>query len=66
MRILRSEFPVVRVRLKNQNTYYDVDCRKVGWEGPQRLCFTNKNEALNKAREIGGKRHPGRLYAATM
>ena len=25
----------------------------MGWEGPQRLCFTNKNEALKKAREIG-------------
>ena len=53
MKILRSEFPVVRVRLKKQSTYYDVDCRKVGWLGKKRLSFTDKNEALAKARQIG-------------
>jgi len=53
MKILRSEWPVVRIRLKNQSTYYDVDCRKVGWLGKKRLSFTNKNEALAKARQIG-------------
>jgi integrase len=53
MPILRSEFPVVRTRKKNGRTYYDVDCRKAGWLGKQRLNFTKKNEALDKAREIG-------------
>ena len=50
---IRTEYPRVRTRKKSRDTYYDVDCRKKGWTGKLRLSFTNKSDALEKAREIG-------------
>ena len=52
MAILRTEFPKVRSLRKAGATYYEVDCRRKGWAGKQRLTFNEKAVALAKAREI--------------
>lgn len=52
MGLIRSAYPRVRSYRRNGHTYYDVDCRKRGWNGPPRLSFSDKAAALAKARHI--------------
>lgn len=52
MGLIRSGYPRVRSYRRNGHTYYDVDCRKRGWNGPPRLSFSDKAAALAKARHI--------------
>ena len=53
MKVLRKEYPRVRETKKSGNRYYEVDCRKVGWVGKPRFTFSNRDDALKKAKEIG-------------
>ena len=53
MKVLRKEYPRVRETKKSGIRYYEVDCRKVGWTGKPRITFSNRDDALKKAKEIG-------------
>ena len=53
MKVLRKEYPRVRETKKSGYKYYEVDCRKVGWVGKPRITFSSRDDALNKAKEIG-------------
>jgi hypothetical protein len=53
MSLIRSTYPRVRSYRRNGHTYYDVDCRREGWTGRPRISFSNKAQALAKARQIG-------------
>ncbi len=53
MNLIRSTYPRVRSYRRNGHTYYDVDCRREGWTGRPRISFSNKAQALEKARQIG-------------
>lgn len=55
MSIIRKEFPRVRSLKKKGYSYFEVDCRKVGYSGKKRLTFTSKREALAKASEIAAQ-----------
>ncbi len=50
--LLRTDFPRVRRYTKNSNIYYEVDCRCVDWKGQKKFSFTNKIQALERARLI--------------
>ncbi len=52
MGLIRSGYPRVRSYRRNGHTYYDVDLRKRGWNGPPRLSFSDKAAALATARHI--------------
>jgi integrase/recombinase XerD len=55
MKTIRKEFPQVRAYKRNGATYFSVDCRRKGWLGKKRIGFSDKFEALAKAREIAEK-----------
>ncbi len=51
-KLLRIEFPKVRKIVKKGNTYYEVDCRSVHWQGQPKFTRSKKREALDLARQI--------------
>ena len=53
MKVIRKEYPRVRETMKSGRKYYEVDCRKTGWVGKPRITFSSRDDALNKAKEIG-------------
>ncbi|NBO22821.1 hypothetical protein EBU94_05715 [bacterium] len=53
MKVLRKDYPRVRETMKSGRKYYEVDCRKSGWVGKPRITFSSRDDALNKAKEIG-------------
>lgn len=53
MRVLRKEYPRVRETMKSGIRYFEVDCRKKGWKGKARYTFSSRDDAMDKAKEIG-------------
>lgn len=55
MKIVRKEWPKVRVRVKGGNSYYEIDLRRRHYLGPKWKTFTDRNTALKYAADLGKK-----------
>lgn len=55
MKLLRIEWPKVRVQVKNGNDYFMVDMRRAHYQGQKWRCFNNRAKALKFASGIGSK-----------
>jgi hypothetical protein len=59
LKVIRKEYPKVRIRVKGNTTSYEVDCRSKRWDGQPYFSFPTKDESLEKAREVEPvKGHP--------
>lgn len=55
MKLIRSQYPRVRVTPKKGNNYFAVDLRRKHYQGPKFKWFKDREEALKYASEIGDK-----------
>ncbi|MHC1765880.1 MAG: tyrosine-type recombinase/integrase [Verrucomicrobiia bacterium] len=55
MKLIRKDWPKVRVRIKHGRTYYEMDLRRKGYVGPKWRSFTDRKKALEQASGIAAK-----------
>ncbi len=52
LKLVRTEYPRIRVRERGNTVFYEVDCRSKNWTGQSFYSFQLKGKAIKKAQEI--------------
>src|SRR5689334_6706337 len=66
MKVIRKDWPKVRVRIKHGLTYYELDLRRKGYVGPKWRSFTDPKKAKEEAARIAAQVNEGGLNSISI